>query len=290
MKAKKTLSSRLTNRFLLIIRNEENFAEKTTFSFNYAKLIVFFLSIFIIFLGISLYLVSSILGQWFDPRHAEVEANRQLIALSMQVDSLVLEMDRKEKFIENFQNIVEGDGVVNAENRIAEQESDALDKLNRDTEIRNPSEIDSQFRKEFEEEDDAPYRLLSKNSGELQETYFFSPLNGIVSSPYNPKSEHFGVDVVAKKNEPVKCISDGTIILSDWNQEAGYVIAVQHRNNLISVYKHNSALLKKTGSFVNAGDIIAIIGNTGELTTGPHLHLELWYNGNPVNPEDFVSF
>lgn len=290
MKAKKTLSSRLTNRFLLIIRNEENFAEKTTFSFNYAKLIVFFLSIFIIFLGISLYLVSSILGQWFDPRHAEVEANRRLIALSMQVDSLVAEMDRKEKFIENFQNIVEGDGVVNAENRIAEQESDALDKLNRDTEIRNPSEIDSKFRKEFEEEDDALYSLVSRNSGELQETYFFSPLSGIVSSPYSPKSEHFGVDVVAKKNEPVKCISDGTVIMSDWNQEAGYVIAVQHRNNLISVYKHNSALLKKTGSFVNAGDIIAIIGNTGELTTGPHLHLELWYNGNPVNPEDFVSF
>src|SRR5690606_4605683 len=128
------------------------------------------------------------------------------------------------------------------------------------------------------------------NRGELQETYFFSPLSGIVSSPYNPKSEHFGVDVVAKKNEPVKCVSDGTVILSDWNQEAGYVIAIQHRNNLISVYKHNSALLKKTGSFVNAGDIIAIIGNTGELTTGPHLHLELWYNGNPVNPEDFVSF
>lgn len=291
MKSRKTLSSRLTNRFLLIIRNEENFAEKTTFSFNYAKLIVFFLSLFIIFLGISLYLVSSILGQWFDPRHAEVEANRQLIALTMQIDSLVLEMDRKEQFIQNFQNIVEGDGIVTEENRIAEQESDALDALNKDTEIKNIAEIDNQFRKEFEEEDEVLYSVVGgRNTGELQETYFFSPISGIVSSPYNPKAEHFGVDIVAKKNEPIKAVADGTVVFADWNQESGYVIAVQHRNNLISVYKHNSALLKKTGSFINAGDIIAIIGNTGELTTGPHLHLEFWYNGNPVDPEDFVSF
>lgn len=290
MKSKKTLSSRLTNRFLLIIRNEENFAEKTTFSFNYAKLIVFFLSLFIIFLGISLYLVSTILGQWFDPRHAEVEANRKLIALSMQVDSMVIEMERKEQFIANFQSIVEGDGIINDENRIAEQESEALEKLNKDTEIKDLAGIDSEFRKEFEEEDQGIFSLVSKNTSELQETYFFSPISGIVSSPYNPKSEHFGVDIVAKKNEPVKCVADGTVVFADWNQEAGYVMAVQHRNNLISVYKHNSALLKKVGTFVNAGDIIGIIGNSGELTTGPHLHLEFWYNGNPANPEDFVSF
>src|SRR5690606_15421141 len=151
-----------------------------------------------IFLGISLYLVSTILGQWFDPRHAEVEANRKLIALSMQVDSLVMEMDRKEQFITNFQSIVEGDGIINDENRIAEQESKALETLNKDTEIRDLASIDDQFRKEFEEEDKGIFSFVSKNTSELQETYFFSPISGIVSSPYNPKSEHFGVDVVAK--------------------------------------------------------------------------------------------
>ena len=241
-------------------------------------------------MGISLYLVNTILGQWFDPRHAEVEVNRKLIELSMQIDSLVLEVDRKEKFIANFQSIVEGDGVVNEENRIAEEESEALNKLNQDIQVRNLPAIDSQFRREFEEADQIVYKLTGSRSGELQESYFFSPISGIISSPYSAKAEHFGVDVVSKKNEPIKCVADGTVILSDWTQEAGHMIAIQHRGNLISVYKHNSALLKKEGSFVNAGDIIAIIGNSGELTTGPHLHFELWYNGNPVNPEDFVSF
>ena len=119
---------------------------------------------------------------------------------------------------------------------------------------------------------------------------FFSPLAGIISAPYDPKIAHYGVDVVSKKNEPIKSVADGTVILASWTQDAGYVIAVQHRSNVISVYKHNSSLLKKMGEFVSAGDVIAIIGNTGELTTGPHLHFELWYNGNPMDPEEFVSF
>lgn len=239
-------------------------------------------------MGISLYLVNTILAQWFDPRHAEVEVNRKLIELSMQIDSLVVEVDRKEQFIKNFQSILEGDGAIVPVNRT--EGSDPLEKLNVDIEVQDLKAVDHQFRKEFEEEDNFIYTIASKTSSELQEIYFFSPISGIVSSPYNAKSDHFGVDIVSKKNEPVKCVADGTVILSDWTQEAGYIIAVQHRNNLISVYKHNSALLKKVGNFVNAGDIIAIIGNSGELTTGPHLHLEFWYNGNPMNPEDFVSF
>lgn len=250
---------------------------------------VFFLSLFLIFMAISLYLVNTILGQWFDPRHAEVEANRKLIELSMQIDSLMIDVERKEQFIKNFQSILEGDPGA-AANELVAEESASLQDLNQDIDIDELTAIDNQFRKEFEEEDPSIYNLVTSTSGALQETYFFSPISGIISSPYNAKSGHFGVDIVSKKNEPVKSIADGTVILSDWTQEAGHIIAIQHRNNLISVYKHNSALLKKVGNFVSAGDIIAIIGNSGELTTGPHLHLELWYNGNPVDPEDFVSF
>lgn len=235
---------------------------------------------------ISLFLVKTLLAQWFDPEHAELEANKRLIMLSSAVDSLAYEVDLKDQFIDNLTMIIKGDDTV----EIADQStSRRLSDLNTEIDLDNLPPIDSQFRKEFEEGGDILLDL-DGYGGELQEFFLFSPLSGIVLSPYNVKSEHYGVDVVSKKNEPVKCVADGTVIFSDWTQESGYVISVQHKGNLISVYKHNSALLKKVGNFVNAGDIISIIGNTGELTSGPHLHFELWYNGNPVNPEEFVSF
>ncbi len=235
---------------------------------------------------ISLFLVKTLLAQWFDPEHAELEANKRLIMLSSAVDSLAYEVDLKDQFIDNLTMIIKGDDTV----EIADQSnSRRLSDLNTEIDLDNLPPIDSQFRKEFEEGGDILLDL-DGYGGELQEFFLFSPLSGIVLSPYNVKNEHYGVDVVSKKNEPVKCVADGTVIFSDWTQESGYVISVQHKGNLISVYKHNSALLKKVGNFVNAGDIISIIGNTGELTSGPHLHFELWYNGNPVNPEEFVSF
>lgn len=288
MKSRKTLSNWLTNRYLLIIRNEENFAEKSTFSFNYAKLIVFFVSIFIIFLTISLYLSKTILSQWVDPRHAELETNRKLIALSLAIDSLANEVAKKDKFIHSFQYVLTGNDEVIELGKSVPSDSERLQNLNKDVNLYNLPEIDSAFRKEFEDSGIG----ITRRSGEiadLQEIFFFSPVSGIITSPYNSKRDHYGVDIVSKSNEPIKSVADGTIIFSSWTQETGNVIAIQHRSNLISIYKHNSALLKKTGNFVRAGDLVAIIGNSGELTSGPHLHFELWHNGNPVDPEAYIS-
>lgn len=240
-----------------------------------------------VFMVISLFLVKTLLAQWFDPEHAELEANKRLIMLSSAVDSLAYEVDLKDQFIDNLSMIIKGDDTVEFVDQNATMR---LSDMNTEIDLDNLPPIDSQFRKEFEEGGDILLDLDGYGPAEVQEFFLFSPLSGIVLSPYNVKNEHYGVDVVSKKNEPVKCVADGTVIFSDWTQESGYVVSVQHKGNLISVYKHNSALLKKVGNFVNAGDIIAIIGNTGELTSGPHLHFELWYNGNPVNPEEFVSF
>ena len=287
MKSRKTLSNWLTNRYLLIIRNEENFAEKTTFSFNYARFITILVAILTILMFISLYLSTTILSQWFDPRHAQLEAKKQLILLSLEVDSLEQRVQKQNQFINNFQSLIRGevDTVLSAslERNVEE------DQIKSEAGVYDLTPIDSQFRKEFEE---AGVNFISStnNVAELQELFFFSPLSGIVSSKFNAKEEHYGIDIVARVNEPVSCVADGMIIFSDWTSEGGNVIAVQHRGNLISVYKHNSGLLKKVGNFVNAGDIVAIIGNTGELTDGPHLHFEMWFNGNAVNPEEFVSF
>jgi murein DD-endopeptidase MepM/ murein hydrolase activator NlpD len=149
---------------------------------------------------------------------------------------------------------------------------------------------DSQFRKDFEKTDLSLIALTSVKYRELQETFFFSPITGFISDHFDMKTGHYGVDVVAKTNEAVKNVADGTVLFASWTQDSGYVIMIQHRGNLISVYKHNAELLKKVGTFVNAGEIISIVGNSGEMTNGPHLHFELWYNGNPLNPEEFVTF
>lgn len=288
MKPKKTLSERLTTKYQLVIRNEENLAEKSNFAFTYAKLLVISITVFIVIFSLSMLLSKTVLAKWFDPKFAQMEANKKLYELAVKVDSLAIEVDNKDRFIMNFQRILSGDTssgfvdpveVLGGQNKPIESIGDM--KL-------APS--DSQFRKEFEQSDMSLITLASSKYRELQETFFFSPITGFISDHYDIKKSHYGIDIVAKTNEPVKAIADGTVIMSSWTQDSGYVLALQHRGNLISVYKHNAELLKKVGNFVNAGDIISIVGNSGEMTDGPHLHFELWYNGNSLNPEEFVTF
>jgi murein DD-endopeptidase MepM/ murein hydrolase activator NlpD len=287
LKPKKTISNWLTSRYQLVIRNEENFAEKTSVGFTYSKVILFSVILFSVIFIISLFLSKTLLAKWFDPRHAQIEMNRQLVQLKDQFDSLSIEVDRKDQFILNFQRVLSGDTsefkdpaeIMNAETRQSTRHEEG-----------KTEPTDSAFRREFEKSDLSLVSLTSVKYRELQETFFFSPITGFISDRYDMKRGHYGVDVVAKTNEAVKNVADGSIIFASWTQDAGYVIMIQHRGNLISVYKHNAELLKKVGTFVNAGEIISIVGNSGEMTDGPHLHFELWYNGNPLNPEDFVTF
>src|SRR5205085_12083328 len=124
----------------------------------------------------------------------------------------------------------------------------------------------------------------------LNSFLFFPPVKGTITNRFEIVKKHFGVDIVGDANEPIKSTLDGTIVFSNFTSETGYVIGIQHSNNIFSVYKHCSALLKKAGDFVKAGEVVAIIGNSGELSEGPHLHFELWFNGNPMNPQQYISF
>ena len=288
MGQKRTLSGWLTNRYLLIIRNEENFAEKKTLRFNYARLILLLGVGFLITLALSIYLVTSILNTWLDPRHAQMIANRQVIQLSMKIDSLEHEVNAKDRFIQNIRLILKGGVEEYAEYSSVSEESRSFNDDVVFTEQMTP--IDSQFRAEYEQSDLGLVSMNDDTDNELRELFLFKPVEGIISDEFNPKTDHFGLDIVAKENEPVKAVADGVVIFSSWTLDGGYVIGIQHRGNLLSVYKHNSELLKNVGSFVSSGDIISIIGNTGELTTGPHLHLELWHKGNPVNPREYIAF
>ena len=150
------------------------------------------------------------------------------------------------------------------------------------------SVIDSFFRKEFEST--VSSSNLIGNGGVNQDFLLMPPVSsGIVLSVYDPLNNHFGVDFVCKKEEPIKATFDGTVLMSSWTKDSGYVISIIHPNNLISVYKHNSKVFVKTGQSVSTGDVISIIGDTGEFSSGPHLHFELWMDGKSINPSEFIS-
>jgi murein DD-endopeptidase MepM/ murein hydrolase activator NlpD len=270
-----------------VVRHEENFKEQSTIGFTWSKVILFSVIVFVVLMIACLFLSRTLLAKWFDPRYETMVMNQQLFTLKTKVDSLAIEVDRKDQFIANFQRVLSGDTATF---------SDPQEKLmGEGRELAKPTVLkidqkDSAFRKSFEQSNFSKISLSSGKYRELQETFFFSPITGFISDKFDAKKGHLGVDIVAKTNESVKCIADGTVIFASWTQDAGYVMMVQHRGNMISAYKHNAQLLKKVGTFVNAGEIIAIVGNSGEMTNGPHLHFELWYNGNPLNPEEFVTF
>ena len=286
-KQKKNFLDRLTSRFQLVVRNEDNLEERSIGGLSNGRVIAIFTIFFATLFFLCLFLAQTLLARWYDPRHAQREANKRLLELAIRVDSLVMEVDRKDQFISNIQRILRGDTtgisepseLMKGQNKSVTQPGDL-----------SLGENSSEFRKEFEQTDLSLTALTGNTYSELQDTFFFSPITGFVSDRYDAKRGHFGVDIVTKANEPIKSIADGTVIMSSWTQDSGYVIMVQHQANLVSVYKHNAELLKKVGTFVNAGEILSIVGNSGEMTSGPHLHFELWYNGNAINPEEFITF
>lgn len=281
---KKTLYNWLTHRFLLIVREEENLAIKTTIGFNYAKLIVIGFGVFCV-----CFILSFFVARFFYKGYNRLSAsseNKVLIEMMMKVDSLSTEVKQKDEFIMSFKQLLAG-GEGKPINPREETKSTATVSTYDADELSKINQVDSAFRKQFESYEATSVKYAKED---LQNMFLFTPVNGVLTRKFDTKSKHYAVDIVAKKNEPIKTVADGSVIISSWTQDSGYVIGIQHKNQLISLYKHNSVLLKKVGDYVKAGDIIAIIGDSGELTDGPHLHLELWYNGSPINPEDFISF
>ena len=239
-----------------------------------------------LFSGLSFLLVTTVLSKWFDPRIDYVKMNSTLIEMQENIDSLMVQMEIKEKSLTNFRNVLTGNvDFVVFENPV--EDDSVKQNAEEDAEL---AKVESDFRKQFEESDYDQLNFMNNAKSDLQQLFFFTPIDGVISRKFSISEGHYGLDIVARKNEPVKAVSDGTVLISSWTQDSGHVIAVQHKHQLISFYKHNSARLKNVGDVVKAGDIIAIIGNSGELTDGPHLHFELWYNGNAVNPEDFMTF
>lgn len=222
------------------------------------------------------------------PGYPSGEMRNEIMNNAILADSLQRKLERQADFFIGIKNILEGNIPEELKGDTAHVDHEQLfSNLNF-----APSAEDSMFREYVEREEKYNLQVLVDKDtiASNEELLLMLPVKGVIVSAFDEPSKHFGIDLVTAPNENILSVADGTVILCDYTINTGHIIGVMHDNNLISIYKHNSRLTKKVGDKVKAGDIIAVVGNTGELTTGPHLHLELWRDGSPIDPQKYIVF
>ncbi|HCT29828.1 MAG TPA: peptidase M23 [Bacteroidales bacterium] len=284
-KEKRKYIEKLKSKYRLNILNDQTFEEVWAMRLSRLNVIAFFggAAILIVVLVIALIAFTPI--REFIPGYPDGNTRRNIVINALKADSLERELKLWKDYYNNINNIIRGGEPLSV---ISKPDSTVKYK-----EIRFTRSVeDSLLRMQIEENEMYNLSVFDgrKTKSNIRNMLFFVPIKGVITSTFSLQLNHFGVDIVAAPNEPVVAVADGTVTLSTWTLETGYVIQIQHDDNLISVYKHNSQLLKRQGTRVKAGETIAIIGNSGELTTGPHLHFELWYNGNPIDPQKYIVF
>ena len=218
------------------------------------------------------------------PGYLDVEVRKEIVQNALRADSLERMIEIQNLYLKNVTGIISGTIELDSIREI-----DSLARVDADFEIpRSPEE--EEYVKNFEQEEKYNLTVLNTNPLPMDGLFFYKPVNGVISSHYQADIHHFGVDIAAASKESVLATLDGTVMYAGYDPNQGNVIQLQHKNGFVSVYKHNELLLKEPGEQVVAGEAIALVGNTGKLSTGPHLHFELRYNGKPVNPEDFIVF
>jgi murein DD-endopeptidase MepM/ murein hydrolase activator NlpD len=293
---KKSWLKQLTSKYRLVLLNEESYQEVTSVSLSRFNVYILLSTLIVIFAFLVVSAVVFTPLKEYIPGYASTDVKNKLIDMKMKTDSLEKLTADQDSFLKNLQNIINGDvAIVKTDTPASILNAPKTKNPYDSIDLKSVSDDEKKLRNEMENESKFSLGLdlsLKPSSGnsELKSYYFFPPIKGYVTDEFDPRKDHFGIDIVAPENEPIMAVMDGVVIFSQWTAGTGYVIAIQHRNNLITLYKHNSVLLKKEGNFVKAGDVIAIIGNTGEQTSGPHLHFELWYNGIPLNPKDYIVF
>jgi len=275
---------KILHRYRLVIVNEDTFEERI--SFKISRLSVFLLVTLLSFLliGLTSVLIVYTPLKTYIPGYTSTNFKTEAVKINLKIDSLEQSLEAKNDYLDNLKLILTGEIESSA---IDEDTSQAQLAGAIDQSLFEPSEKDSILRLSVEKED--KYNVLEKAILNA-EFSFFPPVKGIVSESFSIEDKHYAVDIATEKNESVKSVADGRVIFSEFTTETGYVIIIEHQFSLISVYKHNANLLKSQGDFVTAGEVIALTGNSGELSTGTHLHFELWSDGNPLNPEEFLNF
>ena len=287
MKNKKQNSpflKRIFNDYKVVVSSEDTFEEKLSFRANKinAFIIVLLYSIILIAFTISIVFFTQL--REMVPGYSSSDLLNRAIYLTKKTDSLEQQIALNNKFYKSIEDVLSG----NVDEFILRDElSIDSNLINSDIFIISPNLQDSLLRKYVENEDKFN---LTNNELIIENKMFFSPIKGEITQSFNFNENHYAIDIAADIGTPVKSVLDGKIIFSEWSLETGYVVVIDHGENIISVYKHNSKILKEQNDFVQAGEVIAYSGNQGNLSSGPHLHFELWKNGTPIDPEPLLNF
>ena len=283
-KQKKNSINKLTRSYKVVVSSEDTFEERFSFSTNKFNvfLVLSLYSIILIAFTISVVFFTQI--REMVPGYSSSDLLTQAIYLTKKTDSLENELELNNTFYKSIENVLSGktEQIIYKDTLSVSKEKDIIDFQ---AVLANAE--DSILRKYVEEEDKFN---LTKNELVIENKMFVSPVKGQITQKFDPLNNHFALDILVDTGTPVKSILEGKVIFSEWSVDTGHVLIIDHGDDIISVYKHNSKVLKTQNNFVKAGEVIAYSGNQGTLSTGPHLHFELWKNGTPINPEPLFNF
>ena len=283
-KENKGFFKKLFNDYKVVVSSEDTFEEK--FAFKASKI-----NVFVLMLVYSVILISFTISVVFFtqlrelvPGYSSSDLLNRAIYLTQKTDSLERQIELNNKFYKSIEDVLSG-----KTDEFIERDNIPIDSGLNDKNLFSisPNSEDSILRNYVDSQDKFN---LTINELVIENKMFFSPIKGDITQTFNFEENHFAIDIAADIGTPVKSILDGKILFSEWSVDTGHVIIVDHGDNIVSVYKHNSKSLKEQNDFVQAGEVIAYSGNQGSLSSGPHLHFELWKNGTPINPEPLINF
>ena len=283
-KEKVRLWDRLKYKYKLSVINETSYEEVFNFRLSQLHVLTALSVLAVILVVLTILLIAFTDLREFIPGYPDGNMRQMIAQNALRVDSLETELLKRDRFFKSIRLVLNGGDTTSLE-----RSREDTARYRNDTIRFQISEQENEFRAAIEERERFNLSLGMKEQNH-DYYHFFPPVEGIVTQSFDEKKRHYGTDIVAKANAKVAAVLDGVVIFTDWTVKTGYVIQVQHTNDLISVYKHNSILLKKQGDYVRAGEVLGVVGNTGEESSGPHLHFELWRAGNPLNPENFIKF
>ena len=283
-KEKVRLWDRLKYKYKLSVINETSYEEVFNFRLSQLHVLTALSVLAVILVVLTILLIAFTDLREFIPGYPDGNMRQMIAQNALRVDSLENELLKRDRFFKSIRLVLNGGDTTSLE-----RSREDTARYRNDTIRFQISEQENEFRAAIEERERFNLSLGMKEQNH-DYYHFFPPVEGIVTQSFDEKKRHYGTDIVAKANAKVAAVLDGVVIFTDWTVKTGYVIQVQHTNDLISVYKHNSILLKKQGDYVRAGEVLGVVGKTGEESSGPHLHFELWRAGNPLNPENFIKF